>query len=1326
MEERKDICEGYERDSVQQLDKLAKDKNERFPIYPLTYIQAVYDARTKERLDSILWKCNNVYLPWMGSAGDTRIQLPFWMRRKGIIITYKNLDDETITEKLTYDLCIADDFFRLDSSWTRITDALPVGGNITIGSNGNWFQDGVDTGFKAQGPKGDNGLTPMLRTVNNKLRYSYDGEVWNEISEYIAAWFRYQDNKIQISRDQKTWSDLSKPFTQDLYIKGYVATSSALPSTGVKQGDIYMVGPTYAAEDTEHKNPIYRMYVYNDSGWVDNGVFQSIAAGVVQTIGNSETEVMSQKAVSSIVGLDTYPVFSDTKPYVKGEIVNYGGLLYEFTADHEAGVWIGTDARDTSLRGELDRSISTTTISTRNPMNVLLKKYNKMALYADGNFSFNETFKCYFYNVSNVSGTINIYARGLGGPISMYAHGACIKNDGSIEPSFFTPIGNDRFLYELPEGANLLIVSNNKGASNIIIQDDSRNEIIPIVNDADFIEYIDSIFLYNIKRIQGALHKNGYIDNNKEYSVFYFDASEAKGEKVKIYANNVAASNVYGYVSVINNDGDIVNIASSDKSLIDGDEYNVPSDASELLICCMNKSVSSINIMLGNKSLPFVVNDNNEIIRSILNKDNNKISRASLLYQSYAIKGAIRVDGSIVENEGYCIYRYNISSLSDFVYISMSYPAGSSDMYAQGILEKSNGERRTWFIKDINGKLKIEDDDVLLYVSNGKDLLVGITVKDKYLNELSPVLNDGMSSLKYIDYQNAAIAKIEEGIYDFNNKYTSSYGGRTFYFDVSKFNGGDKIDIIGAKRFPNQPDWPVVIIDKKDGTFLALNWDDSGNGSFYLPDNSSVIKLCLYLERDSINNLQVIRNNFQYASPVFSEVDSKIKLNPYVLPEAIYVTFNDILNDISLPLNYGVKMNIDHIFMDLDKNLKDISVDNCTNFIPFYAPGNIHYGKINSFEKNKTNDILKKDIKHTINGFNIEPFDVSIPMISIRNKATENKKIRLLCIGDSVTAGTLAHYNKPYPESPSTYWEWTKCLFEMDKMQNGDSGFFFESLGNQIQSNFSGTKFDIDFNGLKKKDVRAFANAVGGTSSDLYLTPNLYGGMINPFYSPDKNTFSLKYWVDNYRTLIVKDDGTTERCTLLNKGTLAPDDTTQYNVCEPTHVLISLVFNDLYDEKSNHREIYKQNFDTILNSIKEEYPNVKVLLGFPDVPSSYFMRYYPEYFQNSEYDTQHPMNMFYGRARNMHNSCALMTKDVMEICKDHDNAYFVPIYFVTPGPIGMPTRNISELGSLALNDQRLKLFDSTDNEPICHPNCIAHANFAYQIYSMIKYLEFNQ
>ena len=88
--------------------------------------------------------------------------------------------------------------------------------------------------------------------------------------------------------------------------------------------------------------------------------YPSNPTSVVGTIGDSEVAVINQKGVSSLVGLDTYPVFSDTKPYVKGEIVNYGGLLYEFTADHEAGAWIGTDARETSLRGEVTKLAEST------------------------------------------------------------------------------------------------------------------------------------------------------------------------------------------------------------------------------------------------------------------------------------------------------------------------------------------------------------------------------------------------------------------------------------------------------------------------------------------------------------------------------------------------------------------------------------------------------------------------------------------------------------------------------------------------------------------------------------------------------------------------------------------------------------------------------------------------------------------------------------------------------------------------------------------------------------------------------------------------------
>lgn len=177
MEERKDICEGYERDSVQQLDKLAKDKNERFPIYPLTYIQAVYDARTKERLDSILWKCNNVYLPWMGSVGDTRIQLPFWMRRKGIYITYKDLDGNVITERCINDDCVADHIFRKDENWILIGDDAinpkvyfnRYGYNVTVFG----LKGGVHTLVSAI-----KDVPPRERILGQKITFAQEGENW--------------------------------------------------------------------------------------------------------------------------------------------------------------------------------------------------------------------------------------------------------------------------------------------------------------------------------------------------------------------------------------------------------------------------------------------------------------------------------------------------------------------------------------------------------------------------------------------------------------------------------------------------------------------------------------------------------------------------------------------------------------------------------------------------------------------------------------------------------------------------------------------------------------------------------------------------------------------------------------------------------------------------------------------------------------------------------------------------------------------------------------------------------------------------------------------
>ena len=210
-----------------------------------------------------------------------------------------------------------------------------VDGNVTVGENGNWFNNGEDTGIPAS-VKGENGKTPVFREKDNTIQYSFDNVNWITISDKVAAWFRWnattgdtQANnvgRIQISRDNVTWTNLSGDIINNLHISRYIGADEALPTSGIAEGTIYAKGPIYADGDTSHANPIYRLWVYawkdNTLAWQDNGEFISIAAGVVQETGDSETEVMSQKAVteklsdlglSFFIGSEDADVYSNIK-----------------------------------------------------------------------------------------------------------------------------------------------------------------------------------------------------------------------------------------------------------------------------------------------------------------------------------------------------------------------------------------------------------------------------------------------------------------------------------------------------------------------------------------------------------------------------------------------------------------------------------------------------------------------------------------------------------------------------------------------------------------------------------------------------------------------------------------------------------------------------------------------------------------------------------------------------------------------------------------------------------------------------------------------------
>lgn len=99
--------------------------------------------------------------------------LPHWDEASNIYYTNNTLETETVKDALDY-------LFEHG-----------VGGHtpeITIGENGNWFVDGVDTGTEARGPRGyegeGGGLSINGGTFQEALTFVED----NDYQDRIFAW----------------------------------------------------------------------------------------------------------------------------------------------------------------------------------------------------------------------------------------------------------------------------------------------------------------------------------------------------------------------------------------------------------------------------------------------------------------------------------------------------------------------------------------------------------------------------------------------------------------------------------------------------------------------------------------------------------------------------------------------------------------------------------------------------------------------------------------------------------------------------------------------------------------------------------------------------------------------------------------------------------------------------------------------------------------------------------------------------------------------------------------------------------------------------------
>ena len=111
----KDICQPDRQLPIQQLNKLNEKGTERQDLFPLSIVQAIFD-KTGIRLDAIISSFNYIFLPYKGTKEDTRLQVVGLMRRKSLVICYRDLDDNTIIEMYNSNER-GDEEWKKDDNW---------------------------------------------------------------------------------------------------------------------------------------------------------------------------------------------------------------------------------------------------------------------------------------------------------------------------------------------------------------------------------------------------------------------------------------------------------------------------------------------------------------------------------------------------------------------------------------------------------------------------------------------------------------------------------------------------------------------------------------------------------------------------------------------------------------------------------------------------------------------------------------------------------------------------------------------------------------------------------------------------------------------------------------------------------------------------------------------------------------------------------------------------------------------------------------------------------------------------------------------------------
>lgn len=287
----------------------------------------------------------------------------------------------------------------------------------------------------------------------------------------------------------------------------------------------------------------------------------------------------------------------------------------------------------------------------------------------------------------------------------------------------------------------------------------------------------------------------------------------------------------------------------------------------------------------------------------------------------------------------------------------------------------------------------------------------------------------------------------------------------------------------------------------------------------------------------------------------------------------------------------------------------------------------------------------------------------------------------------------------------------------MDKIDAGDNDGEYDALFMGVVSE---GRFTINYGG-KSRAVPCRADGKGGAALQELYTPTWGENKdANPFYDEENATFSIKAYLDNYRTMddagerlvtassnpsgenVVGSDGKTYQ---IGKKITSQSLLYEYDVCTPTHIFVNLVHNTSADN-------YKQKIADVVSIIKTDVPNVPVCLMTIDETGTYFPIDYPNYDENQiSIGSLHTKN------------CGIYNYIKENIEDENNGIYLLGLHFIQPTAESYPTIGYSFADGI--EDEKAKQFQIKNPDVAganYHPSNKAHAAWGYALYSFLKWI----